>query len=145
MGGSIVHVGDHGSGQVAKACNQLVGAVTLEAVAEALTLARRNGVDPGRVREALLGGFAASRVLEVHGGRMLARDFAPGFKARLHAKDLAIVLETAYQCGVALPQGALVAQHLNALVGSGGGELDSAAVVRVLERMAGDTPDGSEA
>lgn len=135
LGKTIVHVGDHGAGQVAKACNQIVAAVTVEAVAEALVLARRVGVDPAKVREALLGGFAYSRVLEVHGKRMLEGDFKPGFKARLHQKDLRIVLETAHRLGLALPATALAAQHMNALVGSGGGELDSSALVQVLQRL----------
>jgi 2-hydroxy-3-oxopropionate reductase len=137
MGKNIVHIGANGAGQVAKACNQIVGAVTLEAVAEAMTLARKNCVDPARVRDALLGGFAWSRVLEVHGGRMLSRNFEPGFKARLHRKDLRIVVDTAAQLDIALPQSALIAQHLNALVGMGCGEEDSAAVVKVIERLSG--------
>jgi 2-hydroxy-3-oxopropionate reductase len=137
MGKNIVHIGVNGAGQVAKACNQIVGAVTLEAVAEAMTLARKNCVDPARVRDALLGGFAWSRVLEVHGGRMLSRNFEPGFKARLHRKDLRIVVDTAAQLDIALPQSALIAQHLNALVGMGCAEDDSAAVVKVIERLSG--------
>lgn len=137
MGKNIVLIGANGAGQVAKACNQIVGAVALEAVAEAMTLARKNGVDPAKVREALLGGYAASRVLEVHGGRMLSRDFKPGFKAKLHRKDLRIGVETAAQLNLALPQTALIAQHLNALVGLGLGEEDSAAVVKVIERASG--------
>jgi 2-hydroxy-3-oxopropionate reductase len=138
MGRNIVLIGTNGAGQVAKACNQIVAAVALEAVAEALTLARRNGVDAAKVREALLGGFAWSKVLEVHGGRMLSRDFKPGFKAKLHRKDLKIVTDTAAHYGLALPQSALIAQHLNALLGIGYGEDDSAGVVRVIERMAGE-------
>ena len=138
MGKNIVLIGGNGAGQVAKACNQIVAAVTLEAVSEALTLARRNGVDPAKVREAMLGGFAWSKVLEVHGGRMLSRDFKPGFKAKLHRKDLKIVTDTAAHFGLALPQSALIAQHLNALLGLGYGEDDSAGVVRVIERMAGE-------
>ena len=137
MGRNVVRIGDHGAGQVAKSCNQIVGAVTLEAVAEGLTLARKNGVDPARVREALLAGYAWSRMLEMHGARMVGRDFTPGFKARLHRKDLRIVTDTAAQLDIALPQAALIAQHLNALVGMGCGEEDSAAVVKVLERMSG--------
>jgi 2-hydroxy-3-oxopropionate reductase len=137
LGKNIVHVGGNGAGQVAKACNQIVAAVTIEAVAEALTFARRCGVDPARVREALMGGFAGSRILEVHGQRMLERDFKPGFKAQLHQKDLRIVIENAHQLGLALPAAALVAQHLNALMGSGEGDLDSAAIVKVVERMSG--------
>ena len=138
MGKNIVHIGANGAGQVAKACNQIVAAVTLEAVAEALTLARRNGADPTRVREAMLGGFAWSKVLEVHGRRIVERDFKPGFKARLHRKDLKIVTDTAAHLGLALPQASLVASHLNALVGMGLGDEDSAAVVKVIERAAGE-------
>jgi len=137
MGKNIVHIGANGAGQVAKACNQIVGAVALEAVAEAMTLARKNGVDPAKVREAMLGGYAWSRVLEVHGGRMVSRNFNPGFKAKLHRKDLRIAVETAAQLDIGLPQTALIAQHLNALVGMGLGEEDSAAVVKVIERASG--------
>ena len=138
MGKNIVHIGVNGAGQVAKACNQIIAAVTLEAVAEALTLARRNGADPARVREAMLGGFAWSKVLEIHGRRIIERDFKPGFKARLHRKDLKIVTDTAAHLGLALPQASLVASHLNALVGMGLGDEDSAAVVKVIERAAGE-------
>ncbi len=138
MGKNIVHIGANGAGQVAKACNQIVAAVTLEAVSEGLTLARRNHVDPAKVREALLGGFAWSKVLEVHGRRILERDFKPGFKAKLHRKDLKIVTDTAAHLGLSLPQASLVASHLNALVGMGCGEEDSAAVVKVIERAAGE-------
>ncbi len=137
LGKNIVHVGGNGAGQVAKACNQIVAGVTIEAVSEALTFARQCGVDPARVREALMGGFAGSRILEVHGKRMLEHDFKPGFTARLHQKDLRIVIESAHQLGLALPATALVAQHLNALMGSGEGDLDSAAIVKVVERMSG--------
>ena len=135
VGKTIVHVGDNGAGQVAKACNQIVVAVTIEAVSEALTFARKNGVDAGKVRDALMGGFAGSKILEVHGKRMLDNDFKPGFKTRLHHKDLKIVIDTAHQLGLALPGTALVAQHLNALMGAGDGELDSSAIVKVVERM----------
>ena len=138
MGKNIVHIGANGAGQVAKACNQIVGAVMLEAVAEGLTLARRNGADPAMVREALLGGFAWSKVLEFQGRRIIERDFKPGFKARLHRKDLKIVTDTAAHLGLALPQASLVASHLNALVGMGLGDEDSAAVVKVIERAAGE-------
>ncbi|BCK88150.1 2-hydroxy-3-oxopropionate reductase [Sideroxyarcus emersonii] len=137
MGKNIVHIGDNGAGQVAKACNQIVVAVTIEAVAEALTFARRNGADPAKVREALMGGFAGSKIMEVHGKRMLDNDFKPGFKVGLHQKDMRIVMETAHQLGVALPAAALVTQHLNALMGTGDTNLDSAAVVKVIERMSG--------
>ena len=137
MGKNIVHIGDHGAGQVAKACNQIVVAVTIEAVAEALTFARKNGADPAKVREALMGGFAGSKIMEVHGKRMLDNDFKPGFKVGLHQKDMRIVMETAHQLGVALPAAALVTQHLNALMGTGDTDLDSAAVVKIVERMSG--------
>ena len=137
LGKNIVLVGDNGAGQVAKACNQIVVAVTIEAVAEALTFARKNGVDPAKVRDALAGGFAGSRILEVHGKRMLDNDYTPGFKTRLHQKDLNIVMQTAKELGLALPGAALVMQHLNALMGTGGGELDSAAVMKVVERESG--------
>ncbi len=137
MGKNIVHVGKNGAGQVAKACNQIVVAVTIEAVAEALTFARKNGVDPEKVREALMGGFAGSRIMEVHGKRMLDNDFKPGFKVGLHQKDMRIVMETAHQLGVALPATALVAQHLNALMGTHDADLDSSAIVKVIERMSG--------
>ena len=138
MGKNIVHIGANGAGQVAKACNQIVGAVTLEAVSEALTLARRSGVDPVKVRDALMGGFAYSKVLEIHGRRILERDFKPGFKAKLHRKDLKIVTDTAAHLGLTLPQASLIASHLNALVGLGCGDEDSAAVVKVIERAAGE-------
>lgn len=138
MGKNIVHIGANGAGQVAKACNQIVAAVTLEAVSEGLTLARRNGADPAKVREALMGGFAYSKVLEIHGRRIIERDFKPGFKARLHRKDLKIVTDTAAHLGLTLPQASLVASHLNALVGLGCGDEDSAAVVKVIERAAGE-------
>jgi 2-hydroxy-3-oxopropionate reductase len=137
MGKNIVHIGDNGAGQVAKACNQIVVAVTIEAVAEALTFARKNGADAAKVREALMGGFAGSKIMEVHGKRMLDNDFKPGFKVGLHQKDMRIVMETAHQLGVALPAAAMVTQHLNALMGTGDTNLDSAAVVKVIERMSG--------
>jgi 2-hydroxy-3-oxopropionate reductase len=137
MGKNIVHVGDNGAGQVAKACNQIVVAVTIEADAEALTFARKNGADAAKVRDALMGGFAGSKVMEVHGKRMLDNEFKPGFKVGLHQKDMRIVMETAHQLGVALPAAALVTQHLNALMGTGDKDLDSAAVVKVVARMSG--------
>jgi 2-hydroxy-3-oxopropionate reductase len=137
MGKNIVHVGDHGAGQVAKACNQIVVSMTIEGVSEALTFARRNGVDAAKVREALMGGSAGSRILEAHGKRILDNDFKPGFTVKLHQKDLRIVIEDAHKLGIGLPGAALVAQHLNALMGSGDGELDSAAIVKVVERMSG--------
>lgn len=137
IGKNIVHIGTNGAGQVAKGCNQIMGAVTIEAVAEALMLARKNGVDPARVREAMLGGFAHSRVLELYGARFLSRDFEPGFKAKLHQKDLRLVMEAAAALNLGLPQSALVAQHMNAMVGMGLGEDDSSSVVKVLEKLSG--------
>ena len=137
MGKNIVHVGDHGAGQVAKACNQIVVSLTIEGVSEALTFARRNGVDAAKVRAALMGGSAGSKILEAHGKRILDNDFKPGFTVKLHQKDLRIVIEDAHKLGIGLPGAALVAQHLNALMGSGDGELDSAAIVKVVERMSG--------
>ena len=134
LGKNIVHVGGNGAGQVAKACHQIVISLTLEGVAEAFLLARRNGVDPAKVREALLGGYANSRILEVHGQRMLQGNFKPGFKLRLHDKDMNIVLDNAREQGLTLPGTACVAQRIHKLVGAGDGELDSTALLRALER-----------
>ena len=137
MGRTIVHIGPVGAGQVAKACNQILTGVGVAAVAEALNFATRSGVDAARVREALLGGFAYSRILENHGQRMLERNFKPGFKAWMHQKDLRIVTEEAHRLGLALPASAATAQLFNAVVGSGMGEDDSIAMLRLLERMSG--------
>ena len=137
LGKNIVHVGDNGAGQVAKGCNQVVIAQTLLGVGEAFMLAKASGVDPAKVREALLGGFANSKVLEVHGQRLLEGNYAPGFKARLHRKDMRIVMEAAQELGIGLPGAAQFAQLLNALVGQGMGELDSSAVFGLQERLSG--------
>ncbi|CAM5361161.1 MAG TPA: NAD(P)-dependent oxidoreductase [Thauera sp.] len=137
MGRSITRIGDAGAGQVAKACNQILTGVGVAAVAEALNFATRSGVDAGRVREALLGGFAYSRILENHGQRMLERNFKPGFKAWMHQKDMRIVMEEAHRLGLALPSAAATTQLFNAMVGSGLGEDDSVAVLKLLERMSG--------
>jgi 2-hydroxy-3-oxopropionate reductase len=137
LGERIVRIGGPGAGQIAKTANQIVVGVTIQAVAEALLLAALSGVDPARVREALLGGFASSRVLEVHGQRMLDRDFEPGFRSRLHRKDLAIAVDAGRLAGVALPSAAVVAEMLSALIGSGGGDQDHSALLRVLEAMTG--------
>ncbi|MCX7707754.1 MAG: 2-hydroxy-3-oxopropionate reductase [Anaerolineae bacterium] len=136
LGRNIVHVGEAGAGQVTKAANQIVVAVTIAAVSEALVLAAKAGVDPARVREALLGGFAQSRILDLHGNRMLQRNFQPGFKAKLHRKDLSIILDTARELGVALPATGVVTELMNALIARGGGELDHSALVTVLETLA---------
>ena len=132
MGTTIVHVGDGGAGQVAKACNQLVVASTIQAVAEALALAARAGVDPRKVREALLGGFAGSKILDVHGQRMIDRAFTPGFRARLHLKDAGIVRSTAEQLGSPTPAFEVVADALAELVAEGGGELDHSALYTLV-------------
>ncbi len=134
MGKNIVHVGDHGAGQVAKACNQIVIAVSIEAVAEAMLLAEKCGVDGAKVREALLGGFAASKVLDIHGNRMLTNNYAPGFKAHLHRKDMGIVMDTAAKAGVALPAATLATLNLDAVIKNGDGELDSSAIFKVLKK-----------
>lgn len=134
MGKNIVHVGDHGAGQVAKACNQIVIAVSIEAVAEAMLLAEKCGVDGAKVREALLGGFAASKVLDIHGNRMLTNNYAPGFKAHLHRKDMGIVMDTAAKAGVALPAATLATLNLDAVIKNGDGELDSSAIYKVLKK-----------
>jgi 2-hydroxy-3-oxopropionate reductase len=137
LGENIVHVGSHGAGQVAKMCNQVLIAQTIAAVGEALILARASGVNPGKVRQALLGGFAYSRVLETHGQRMLDGDYQPGFKTRLHRKDMAIALDAARELGVAVSGAALASQWINSVVGQGYGEEDSAALVRILEGISG--------
>ena len=134
---NIVHVGASGAGQVAKAANQIVTGMGVLAVAEAFAFASKNGVDPAKVREALLGGFAYSRILENHGQRMLDRNFKPGFKSWMHEKDLNIVMQTAHQLGLCLPGSAATAQMFNAMVGSGLGEEDSIAVLKLLERLSG--------
>ena len=139
MGKTLTHVGGVGAGQIAKACNQIVVSGTLAAIAEALVLAEGAGVDPARVREALLGGSAHSRMLEIHGARMLNGDYTPGFKAKLHQKDLGIVRETAEELGLALPGASLAGQWMNALVGADMGELDSSALIEVLRRLNGQT------
>jgi 2-hydroxy-3-oxopropionate reductase len=134
MGKNIVHVGPSGAGQITKACNQLVVAATIEAVAEALVLAERSGVDPAKVREALLGGFAGSKILEVHGQRMLDRTFEPGFRARLHRKDARIVLDAAEASGAPVPSFQVVAAQLDRLVDDADrGELDHSALFTLLD------------
>lgn len=140
LGKSLVHVGPPGAGQVAKACNQLIMVAAIEACAEAMSLAQANGVDLGAVRTALLGGSAASRVLEVMGDRMVRRDFAPGIESRLHHKDFGLVLQEAVALGCPLPVAAQVWQQLNALMGLGGGRDDTASLLRVLEAESREQP-----
>lgn len=140
MGKNIIHVGTNGAGQVAKSCNQIVVAVTIEAVAEAMLLAEASGVDGAKVREALLGGFAGSKILEVHGNRMLNNDYNPGFKTALHRKDMGIVLETAQALGVMLPGAILATGHLDAVLAAGEGEQDSSAIFKALKRAQDKNP-----
>lgn len=128
--GSPMLLGDPGAGQVTKACNQILTAGTLALVAEALTLARASGVDPQKVREALLGGFAASRILEAHGLRMLNGDYQPGFQAKLHHKDVAIASDQATEVGMRAPFAVLAAELFDAVVEHGDGDLDSVVVHR---------------
>lgn len=137
MGKNIVHVGGPGAGQVTKAANQIVTGMGVLAVAEAMAFASKNGVDRAKVREALLGGFAYSKILENHGQRMLDRNFKPGFKSWMHEKDLNIVMQTAHELGLCLPGSAATAQMFNAMVGSGLGEEDSIAVLKLLENLSG--------
>jgi 2-hydroxy-3-oxopropionate reductase len=134
----IVHIGaEPGSGQICKVCNQIAIGGALAGVSEALAIARKAGVDAALVRQALLGGFAASRVLDVHGERMLKGNYTPGFRTRLYQKDLRIANETADANAVAIPATALVTQLVNALVASGGGDLDYSAIGTVVFDMAG--------
>lgn len=133
LGKNITHVGDVGAGQVAKAANQIIVGLTIGAVAEALTLAKRAGVDPAKVREALAGGFAASRILEVHGKRMIEETFDPGGKATTQRKDLAQALELARELDVELPATALTRELYDRLIEMGGGELDHSALIKVLD------------
>jgi len=128
LGKNIVHVGPDGAGQVTKACNQIVVGVTIEAVAEALALAAASGVDQVAVRAALLGGFAQSKVLEVHGQRMIDRAFAPGFKSRLHRKDMNIAVNAGREAGLQLAAAALVRERFDELLARGEGELDHSAL-----------------
>ncbi|WP_347250584.1 NAD(P)-dependent oxidoreductase [Zoogloea sp.] len=138
MGKSVNLIGGSGAGQVTKACNQILTGVTVMAVAEAFNFARKSGVDAGKVREALLGGFAYSRILENHGQRMLDRNFKPGFKAWMHQKDMNIVMQEAHRLGLMLPSSAATAQLFNAMVGSGMGEEDSIAALKLLESLSGE-------
>jgi 2-hydroxy-3-oxopropionate reductase len=138
MGRNITLVGtENGAGQTCKVANQIIVALTIQAVGEALTFARKAGADPSRVRQALMGGFASSRILEVHGERMIARTFAPGFRIRLHQKDLSLALSAAREMGMALPNTAVAQQMFSTVVAAGGADLDHSALVRAIERMAG--------
>ena len=137
MGKNIVHIGDHGAGQVTKACNQLVLSLTILGVAEAIHLARKAGVDPAKVRAALLGGFAQSRVLELHGQRMLDENYTPGFRTRLYHKDMGIVTETGRALGMPLLGGGLAAQLYQIAMNEGLAEKDYSVLAKVVGELGG--------
>ena len=136
MGKNITLVGGNGDGQITKVANQIIVALTIEAVGEALLLAAKAGADPAKVRQALMGGFANSRILEVHGERMVKRTFDPGFRIELHQKDLNLALTTARQLGVSLPSTAIAQELFNACAAHGGSAWDHSGMVRALEIMA---------
>ncbi|MBI4081444.1 MAG: 2-hydroxy-3-oxopropionate reductase [Candidatus Lambdaproteobacteria bacterium] len=136
LGKNITLVGGNGAGQTAKVANQIIVALTIEAVGEALLFAAKAGADPAKVRQALMGGFAQSRILEVHGERMIKRTFNPGFRIRLHQKDLNLALTAARQLSLSLPNTATAQELFNAVAADGGGELDHSAMVQALERLA---------
>ncbi|MDP6579633.1 MAG: NAD(P)-dependent oxidoreductase [Vicinamibacterales bacterium] len=135
LGPTLIHVGESGAGQTTKACHQLALLVTAQGVAEALTLARRCGLDVERVRQVMMGGVASSRVLDLFGTRMASRDFTAGIESRLYHKDLGIVLGLAHDRGTALPAAALTMQFINALVGRGRGRDDLSALITVIEEL----------
>jgi 2-hydroxy-3-oxopropionate reductase len=139
MGKNIVLVGGNGDGQTCKVANQIVVALTIEAVGEALLFASRAGADPVKVRSALLGGFAHSRILELHGERMIKRTFEAGFRVRLHQKDLNLALESARTMGLSLPNTAMAQELFNSIAAHGGSDLDHSAMVQALERLANHT------
>lgn len=133
MGKNITLVGGSGAGQTCKVANQIIVALNIEAVGEALLFAAKAGADPAKVREALMGGFAASRILEVHGDRMIKRTFSPGFRISLHQKDLRLALDGAKALGISLPHTASVAQMMNTCVALDGANWDHSAIVKALE------------
>lgn len=136
LGKNIVHIGDAGAGQITKAANQMVVGTTIAIVAEALVLAKKAGVDPAKVRQALLGGFAQSKILEAHGQKMLERNFNPGFRIRLHEKDMKIALATGSEYGVPLMVSGVVAQMMTAMKGMALADLDHSALVKLIEKLA---------
>jgi len=136
MGKNIVHIGGNGDGQTCKVANQIIVALNIEAVAEALLFASKAGADPAKVRTALMGGFADSRILQLHGERMIKRTFDPGFRIRLHQKDLNLALESARKMGLSLPNTATAQELFNSMAAHGGSELDHSALVQALERLA---------
>ncbi|KKX33435.1 2-hydroxy-3-oxopropionate reductase [Rhizobium sp. LC145] len=137
MGKNITLVGGVGDGQTAKVANQIIVGLTIEAVAEALLFARKAGADPAKVRQALMGGFAASRILELHGERMINRTFNPGFRIALHRKDMTLAVDSARALDLALPNVAMVQQMMNAAIALGDGDKDHSALIRTLETLAG--------
>jgi 2-hydroxy-3-oxopropionate reductase len=137
MGQNITLVGGNGDGQTAKVANQIIVALTIEAVGEALLFASKAGADPAKVREALMGGFASSKILEIHGERMIKRTFDPGFRIELHQKDLNLALSNARKLQISLPNTATCQELFNACSGNGGSAWDHSAMVRALEIMAG--------
>jgi 2-hydroxy-3-oxopropionate reductase len=136
MGKNITLIGENGAGQTCKVANQIIVAATIEAVAEALLFASKAGADPARVRSALMGGFASSRILEVHGQRMLERNFQPGFRVELHQKDLELALSGAKELGISLPATSTCQQLFNAVTAAGGAALDHSSLVQALEKLA---------
>lgn len=140
LGKTIVHLGDHGAGQITKACNQLALLVTAQGTAEALCLAQACGVDPAKVREVMMGGVASSRVLDLFGKRMVERRFENGIDTRLYYKDLDIALNLAHELGLAVPAAALTMQNVNALIGRGEGRNDLSALIKVVEGMSARRP-----
>jgi 2-hydroxy-3-oxopropionate reductase len=136
MGRNITHVGDVGAGQVCKVANQVIVALNIEAVGEALLLASKAGVDPSKVRQALMGGFASSKILEIHGERMIERTFKPGFRIELHQKDLNLALSTARSLGLSLPNTSTAQELFNACSAAGDSSQDHSAMVCALERLA---------
>jgi 2-hydroxy-3-oxopropionate reductase len=137
LGKTITLIGGSGDGQTAKVANQIVVGLTIEAIAEALTFARKAGADVSKVREALMGGLAASRILEVHGERMIKRTFDPGFRIRLHRKDLTLAIDAAKALDLSLPNTAATQQLMNSAVARGDGDKDHSALIRTLEALAG--------
>ena len=137
MGKNIVRVGSAGAGQMTKACNQMIVGMTIQAVAEAFTLAHKAGLDLEKMREVLLGGFAQSRILDLHGKRIIERNFAPGFRVKLHRKDMGIALATGKELSVPLYGTAQVAAQMDALLAQGKGDLDHSALVLLMEQLAG--------
>jgi 2-hydroxy-3-oxopropionate reductase len=136
MGKNIVLIGGPGAGQTTKACNQMIVGMTIQAVAEAFTLAKKAGVDLGKMREALLGGFAQSKILDLHGKRIIDRNFSPGFKIKLHRKDMQIALQAGREFSVPLYGTAQVAAHMDALIAQGKGELDHSSIALLMEQLA---------